>query len=179
MVNYCVCGGCTNSNLSGHRVHRFPNKKKDGAIFRAWVRFVQVKRRDFTSASASKNAVVCSIHFTPEDYNPGDMMEVNMGYRSKNQVRLIAGAVPSVHAASSSAAGGIRHGSVRDAARRKRELCTDLGDIASNEREAASSASATVFDDPEQEAFPSLAPQSSVLHFGSQCNLRPSHRSSV
>ncbi len=63
MVNDCVCGGCTNSSLSGHRVHRFPNKEKKGAIFRAWVRFVLVKRRDFTSASASKNVVVCSVHF--------------------------------------------------------------------------------------------------------------------
>ncbi len=27
MVNYCVCGDCTNSSLSGHRVHRFPNEK--------------------------------------------------------------------------------------------------------------------------------------------------------
>ncbi|XP_042601381.1 zinc finger MYM-type protein 4 isoform X1 [Cyprinus carpio] len=99
MVNYCICGGCTNSSLSGHRVHRFPNKKKHGAIFRAWVRFVQARRRDFTSASASKNAVVCSVHFTPEDYRPDDKMEFNMGCKSKNQVRLKAGAVPSVHTA--------------------------------------------------------------------------------
>ena len=28
MVNYCVCGGCTNSSLSGHRVHRFPNREQ-------------------------------------------------------------------------------------------------------------------------------------------------------
>ncbi len=27
MVNYCVCGGCTNPSLSRHRVHRFPNEK--------------------------------------------------------------------------------------------------------------------------------------------------------
>ena len=62
-----------NYGLSGHGVHRFPNKKKDGAIFRACVRFVQGKRRDFTSASALKNAVVCSVHYRPNDYNPGDM----------------------------------------------------------------------------------------------------------
>ena len=52
-----------NYGLSGHRVHRFPNKKKDGAIFRASVRFVPGKRRDFTSASALENAVVCSVHY--------------------------------------------------------------------------------------------------------------------
>ncbi len=84
-------------------MHRFPNKKRHGAaIFRAWVRFVQVKRRDFTSASVSKNSVVCSVHFRQEDYRPDDMMEFNMGCKSKNQVRLRAGAVPSVHTAHSS-----------------------------------------------------------------------------
>ena len=105
MVNLCVCGACKNSSLSGHRVHRFPNRKKDGAIFRAWVRVVQVKRRDFSSASASENAVVCSVHFRSEDYRPGDMKEFNMGYRSKNRVRLRASAGPSVHASSGSPAG--------------------------------------------------------------------------
>ncbi len=95
---------------------------------------MQVKRRDFTSASASKNSVGCSVHFRLEDYHPSDMMEFNMGCRSKNQVRLRAGAVPSVHSASpsgpptacGSAAGGKHdgHASVRDAARRKRGLCT-------------------------------------------------------
>uniref|UniRef100_A0A671TXE1 THAP-type domain-containing protein n=1 Tax=Sparus aurata TaxID=8175 RepID=A0A671TXE1_SPAAU len=93
MVNYCVCGGCTNSSLSGHRVHRFPDRKKNGAIFRAWVRFVQLKRRDFSSASATKNAVVCGF---------------NVGCRSKNQVRLTPGAVPSVPTASAGPLGQIR-----------------------------------------------------------------------
>ncbi|XP_026144607.1 zinc finger MYM-type protein 4 isoform X1 [Carassius auratus] len=102
MVNYCVYGGCTNCSQSGHRVHRFPDKKKHGDIFSAWVRFVQAKRRNFTSASATKNAVVCSVHFTPEDYRPEDIMEVNMGCKSKNQVRLRVDAVPSVHIAASS-----------------------------------------------------------------------------
>lgn len=124
MVNYCVCGGCTNTSLSGHRVHRFPSKKNDGATFRAWVRFVQAQRLDFTSASASKNAVVCGVHFTPEDYHPGDMMQFDMGCRSKNQVRLRPGAVPSVHTAPSS--GHNSPGFVGDASRpkRARKLCT-------------------------------------------------------
>ncbi|KAL1250747.1 hypothetical protein QQF64_018543 [Cirrhinus molitorella] len=58
MVNYCVCGGCTNSSLSGHRVNRFPCKKRDGAIFRAWVRFVQVKRRNFTTEKCGGSDLV-------------------------------------------------------------------------------------------------------------------------
>ncbi|XP_065114768.1 uncharacterized protein [Paramisgurnus dabryanus] len=141
MVNHCVCGGCTNSSRSGHRVFRFPNKTKDAAIFRAWVRFVQLRRRDFTSASVSKNAVVCSAHFRSEDYRAGDIMECNMGYRGKNCVRLRAGAIPWVHAVppssppgpSSSACGvgattGGKHddrGSVRNL-RRKRKMVKDL-----------------------------------------------------
>ena len=74
MVNDCVCGGCTNFSLSGHRVQRFTNKKNYAAIFCAGVCFVQVKRRDFTSASASKKRV----HYRPKDYHPGDMMEFNI-----------------------------------------------------------------------------------------------------
>ncbi len=80
MVNYCVCAGCTNSTLSGHGVHSFPSRKRSGASFRAWVRFVQVKRRDFTAASATKNTVICSAHFRPENYLPGVMMEFRMGF---------------------------------------------------------------------------------------------------
>jgi len=57
MVNYCVCGGCTNFSLSGHRVQRFNNKKKDAAIFHAGV-FCAGEETDFTSASASKNAFI-------------------------------------------------------------------------------------------------------------------------
>ncbi|KAG1963589.1 lethal(3)malignant brain tumor-like protein 2 [Pimephales promelas] len=125
MVNYCVCGGCTNSNLTGHRVHRFPSKKKDGAVFRAWVRFVQVKRRDFTSASVTQNAVVCRFHFRQDDYDPSDIMKFKMGCRSKKQVRLKAGAVPSVHAAPSSGPSSARSSAaVGEALGRKRERCT-------------------------------------------------------
>ncbi len=57
MVNFCVSAGCTNSSLLGHRVHR------NGASFHPRVHAVQVKRRDFTPASVTKNVVVCSAHF--------------------------------------------------------------------------------------------------------------------
>ncbi len=128
MVNYCVCGGCTNSSLSGHGVHRFPNRKKNGAIFRAWVRFVQLKRRDFTAASATSNAVVCGFHFRPEDYQASDVMEFNMGCRSKTPVRLTPGAVPSVHTASSAqlseAGSGCADGGRRGRGPARRKLCT-------------------------------------------------------
>lgn len=71
MVKLCVCAGCTNSCLTGHRVHLFP--KKGSPAFRSWVRFVQVKRPDFTASSVQEN---------------------KMGFRSR--VRLIKGAVPSI-----------------------------------------------------------------------------------
>ncbi|XP_033965019.1 myoneurin isoform X1 [Pseudochaenichthys georgianus] len=123
MVSHCVCAGCSNSSLSGYRVHNFPNRKRTAASFRSWVRFVQAKRRDFTTASATKNAVVCGAHFRQEDYDAGDLMQFRMGYRSQDRVRLITSAVPSIHpaslsapvAAAAAAAGGgsVGQGSVR------------------------------------------------------------------
>ena len=135
MPNHCVCYGYTNSCLSGHRVHSFPDRRTAGASFRSWVRFMQAKRWDFTAASVTSTAVVCSAYFRDEDYVPGDLLESRMGFRSQSRVRLIAGAVPSVHAApsplpSAAAASGASTGSrtnptpVRDSARRKRELYT-------------------------------------------------------
>ena len=96
----------------------FLTGEKNGAISCAWVCFVQLKRRDFSSVSATKNAVMCGAHFRPEDYHPSDLLEFNVGCRSKNQVRLTPGAVPSVPTASSGplsaaaagAAAGGRHG---------------------------------------------------------------------
>ena len=91
MVNYCFCAGCINFNLSGNRVHHFPSRKSKGIRF--WVRFVQVKRADFTAASVPTHSVVCGAHFTPESYRPGDLLEYRMGFRSKDHVRLITDAV--------------------------------------------------------------------------------------
>ncbi|KAK1875808.1 THAP domain containing protein 10 [Dissostichus eleginoides] len=117
-------------------------------------------------------------------------MEFRMGYRSQDRVRLIASAVPSIHLASLSApvaaaAGGGRsdgRGSVRDSAPRKRELCTTLGDNgnACHEGTDSPTASDAGLIDPEQEVVSPLVPQpTSVHHCGSQCNLRPLHRSSA
>ncbi|KAF3842820.1 hypothetical protein F7725_001669 [Dissostichus mawsoni] len=117
------------------------------------------------------------------------MMEFRMGYRSQDRVRLIASAVPSIHLASLSApvaaaaggGGSDGRGSVRDSAPRKRELCTTLGDngTACHEGTDSPTASDAGLIDPEQEVVSPLVPQpTSVLHCGSQCNLRPFHRSS-
>ncbi|XP_059929257.1 uncharacterized protein LOC132473239 isoform X7 [Gadus macrocephalus] len=130
-MRVCICGGCSNSDLlSDHlRFHSFPDRRKDGAGFRAWVHFVQVKRKDIFFASVTKYTFICAAHFRPEDYISGDMMEFKMGFRSEKRVRLKAGVVPSIHAApaaaSGSATGGSEdHGPVRDSTIRKRKLCT-------------------------------------------------------
>ena len=94
MVKVCVCAGCANSAHSGHRVHTFP--KKGTPVFRSWVRFVQVKRGDFTASSVNSNSVICGAHFIDEDYQQGDVMEHRLGFRSMDRVRLIQDAVPSV-----------------------------------------------------------------------------------
>lgn len=90
---------------------RFPDRRKDGASFRAWVHFVQVKRKDFFFASVTKYTFVCAAHFRPEDYVSGDMMEFRMGFRSEKRVRLKAGVVPSIHAAPAAASGSATGGS--------------------------------------------------------------------
>ncbi len=54
----------------------------------------------------------------------------------------------------------------------------DLGDTACNEGGDDSTTSSAALVVPDQESFPPVAPQPSVLHFGSQCSLRPLHRSS-
>ena len=78
MVNVCVCGGCSNSNHTGHRVHHFP--RMNHPTFRAWVRFVQVKRQDFTARSVTANSTVCCAHFNESDYNVVDYNKSNNGY---------------------------------------------------------------------------------------------------
>ncbi|KAL7398737.1 hypothetical protein ABVT39_014403 [Epinephelus coioides] len=52
-----------------------------------------VRRRDFTAASATKKVVICGVHFTPEDYIPGDMMECEMGFRHHNRLSAISPSV--------------------------------------------------------------------------------------
>ncbi|KAI1891205.1 hypothetical protein AGOR_G00141390 [Albula goreensis] len=96
MVHCCVCANCTNSNLSGHRVHVFPSKRSP--VFNSWLKFVQVTRRNFnTNSINTKHSVVCSAHFLDSDYLEGDVLEYRMGFRTKQRVRLKPNAIPSVH----------------------------------------------------------------------------------
>ncbi|KAG9332959.1 hypothetical protein JZ751_013988 [Albula glossodonta] len=99
MVHCCVCANCTNSNLSGHRVHVFPSKRSP--VFNSWLKFVQVTRRNFnTNSINTKHSVVCSAHFLDSDYLEGDVLEYRMGFRTKQRIRLKPNAIPSVHTTS-------------------------------------------------------------------------------
>ncbi|CAL8398163.1 unnamed protein product [Boreogadus saida] len=173
MVNCCVCFGCNNSNLSGHRVHRFPNKKD--RHFRAWIRFVQAKRSNFAASSVTRHTVMCEKHFTPESYNQGDLMESRLGFRRREWVRLANGAVPSVHAGLPATSGGSESSTSRESARRKRELCTILGESAASN----DAAGATTTSEPEDGDgdTSTMDPEPVVVHRGSQCNIRCFHRS--
>ena len=97
MVNRCVAGGCGNSSTTGHRTHTFPSR--DSKYFRAWVRFVQQKRQDFSASSVNKrNTVLCGAHFLESDYNEGHLMAYRKGFRSSQRVQLKESAIPTVHA---------------------------------------------------------------------------------
>ncbi|XP_030217595.1 uncharacterized protein LOC115547485 isoform X3 [Gadus morhua] len=174
MVNCCVCFGCNNSNLSGHRVHRFPNKKDNH--FRAWIRFVQAKRSNFAASSVTRHTVMCEKHFTPDSYNQGDLMESRLGFRRREWVRLANGAVPSVHAGLPATSGGTESSTSRESARRKRELCTIVGESAAINDAAGATPTSEPEDDGDGDTS-TMDPEPVVVHRGSQCNIRCFHRS--
>lgn len=72
-VNYCICAGCTNTNLPEHCVSCFPDKKRswhtlEEPAFHARLQFVQMKRGDFTvSSGLESGAVVHDAHFKQKD----------------------------------------------------------------------------------------------------------------
>lgn len=61
IVKRCVVQFCSNSNKTGHTMHKFP---KEANLKRQWVKFVQVKRADFDQRS--KHSVVCGSHLSPD-----------------------------------------------------------------------------------------------------------------
>lgn len=88
-MKYCVCNGCRNSTLTGHEVHFFLNRNKNGVSFHAQVCFVKVKRWDFVSALVIWSAAVCDAHLQQEDsVSDDDVMKFGMGYWSQVWVRL-------------------------------------------------------------------------------------------
>ena len=79
MVNRYVIQFCSNSNKTGHTMHKLP---KDANLRRQWVKFAQVKRADFVEPT--KHSVICNIHFSPDCCEKSFIVE--MGLR-KQRVR--------------------------------------------------------------------------------------------
>ena len=76
MVKHCVVQFCSNSNKTGHTMHKFP---KEANLKRQWVKFVQVKRADFDEPS--EHSVVCSSHLSHDCYEKSYMVEMGL-YKS-------------------------------------------------------------------------------------------------
>ena len=87
MVKCCVVQFCSNSNKTGHTMHKFP---KDANLRRQWVKFVQVKRADFVEPT--EHSVICNIHFSPDCYEKSFMVEMGL----RKQSPLLSGAVPTI-----------------------------------------------------------------------------------
>ena len=85
MVKRCVIQFCGNSSKTGHRV-----LPKDPSLRRQWVKFVQVKRVNFSDPS--ENSVICGSHFWSESFERCLMNEMGL----KKQRLLVPGAVPTI-----------------------------------------------------------------------------------
>jgi hypothetical protein len=63
---FCVAAGCTSTHKDNLSLHEFPKENVRPNIRRQWIKFVQVKRKDFIKPTA--NSVLCEKHFPPGSY---------------------------------------------------------------------------------------------------------------
>jgi hypothetical protein len=91
MVKRCVVQFCSNTIKTGYSVHEFP---RDEVLRQRWVKFVQVKRVNFTdSAGLTKTpSYICGAHFSYDCFEGGLMRP--MGVAMKGLLKK--GAVPTV-----------------------------------------------------------------------------------
>ncbi len=89
MVQICVVKFCSNSDKTGHSIHRFP---KDKTLRHQWTRFVQVKRADFSDRSVTENTVICGAHFTRDSFS--NSVKYDLGFSERRE--LCEGAVPTI-----------------------------------------------------------------------------------
>ncbi|CAL8306306.1 unnamed protein product, partial [Gadus morhua 'NCC'] len=136
----------------------------------------KAKRSNFAASSVTRHTVMCEKHFTPDSYNQGDLMESRLGFRRREWVRLANGAVPSVHAGLPATSGGTESSTSRESARRKRELCTIVGESAAINDAAGATPTSEPEDDGDGDTS-TMDPEPVVVHRGSQCNIRCFHRS--
>ena len=88
----CVVGGCTRNWVKNPDVFWliFP---KNVTTRRAWVRFVNNTRSDFTLTNASR---VCSAHFSEDCIDETVRMKISLGLKTRFQVK--EGSVPTIKA---------------------------------------------------------------------------------
>ncbi|XP_069314285.1 THAP domain-containing protein 10 [Eulemur rufifrons] len=86
----CVAAHCGNTTKSGKSLFRFP---KDRAVRLLWDRFVQGCRADWYGGN--DRSVICSDHFAPACFDVSSVIQKNL--RFSQRLRLVAGAVPTLH----------------------------------------------------------------------------------
>ena len=91
---FCVAAGCTSTHKDNLSLHVFPKENVRPNIRRQWIKFVQVKRKDFIKPTA--NSVLCEKHFPPGSYPVEYELKkaMNLPVRKK---RLLPDPVPTIH----------------------------------------------------------------------------------
>ncbi|KAM8907479.1 THAP domain-containing protein 10 [Lycaon pictus] len=86
----CVAAHCGNTTKCGKSLFRFP---KDRAVRLLWDRFVRGRRADWYGGN--DRSVICSDHFAPACFDVSSVLQKNL--RFSQRLRLVAGAVPTLH----------------------------------------------------------------------------------
>lgn len=171
MVKFCVCGGCTNSRLSGHRVHTFPTNRKS-ATFRAF--YPSEETGLYCGISNEEHGYLWSALYTGGLYSrghdgvwnaisPPQPGETESGCSSLSAHSSIVGSTISSTADPASARTQLiltKTGSVQSFGRCCKWRCTACSPWRFGPRGLSNGSSP------------------SVLHCITQCNIRPLHRSS-
>lgn len=99
----CVAAHCGNTTTFGKSLFRFP---KDRAVRLLWDRFVRGRRADWYEGN--DRSVICSDHFASACFDVSSVIQKNL--RFSQRLRLVAGAVPTLHRVSSPASKGQEEG---------------------------------------------------------------------
>lgn len=91
---FCVAAGCTSTHKDNLSLHEFPKENVRPNIRRQWIKFVQVKRKDFIKPTA--NSVLCEKHFPPGSYPVEYELKKTMNLPVRKKC-LLPDAVPTIH----------------------------------------------------------------------------------
>ena len=120
MVQKCVVFGCSNTKdekrgISIHQIPLFEDQRPEAKKRRRkWIVFVNVTRKNWT---ASKHSVICSVHFTPEDFSrlSYDGQEYQRRLK-RDEIGVVS--IPSVHSVKPP-----EEETNRDVRMKRREVC--------------------------------------------------------